>query len=153
MKKPKKFSVAPGAIKRENLATAKVTREACVACGLYKHCDKPFAYPNIENTWSHKLLVVGHIQGAASRLLRQLSAKARFTPSDIRVVAPTRCYSNRKPSMTQLRACRPYLLHLLKRWKPKYVLALGADGFRALSNKSDGNITKNRGKPIMVEGM
>lgn len=77
--------------------------------------------------------------------------KADYRDEDVAVVTPTRCPSKRKPTMAQIRACRPFLLKALEVLKPKYVLGLGATALRALTNKSDSNLTKARGKLLSLK--
>jgi hypothetical protein len=41
----------------------------------------------------------------------------------------------------------------LKTWKPHGLLGVGAIALRTMTNKGDGNITKNRGIELEVAGL
>jgi len=53
----------------------------------------------------------------------------------------------------QIRCCRPFLLHVIERLKPKGILGLGKFALKALSNSNNQNITKARGKNMEVPGV
>jgi uracil-DNA glycosylase len=55
--------------------------------------------------------------------------------------------------MAQLRACRPFLLQVIEKLKPKNVIGMGAIAMRALRNQGETNLTKNRGKEIRISGL
>lgn len=53
---------------------------------------------------------------------------------------------NRKPSSTELRACREYLLEDLKRFQPEVIILLGNIALTTFKMNKDGGITNLRGK-------
>ena len=144
----------------EPLNTATDERWACQKCGLFTRCKAPFTRPEVPEDWTGKVLIVGegpveHADGThsvfdrrAKKLLRNLWEGAGYRDNDIAMVSSVRCSHGVKtaPSMTQIRACRPYLLKVIKTLGPKYIIAAGATAFRALRNDGNTNITRNRGK-------
>lgn len=55
--------------------------------------------------------------------------------------------------MVQVRACRPFLLQVIAKLKPAWIIGVGSVAMRALRNVGEENITKNRGKEISVAGL
>lgn len=156
---------------REPLSNAGPSRVACQKCGLHVRCKTPFLYPHVPEGWTRKLLAVGDMPGqervdniyilspfvaAVGKLLRQMWRDAKhYKDIDVALVNAVRCqpYKNSKPSMDQVRACRPFLLQVLHKLKPEYVIGLGDTALRSLRNNGDSNITKHRGKSFQVPGL
>ena len=159
----KKISLIPSP-----LSSAVPDRVACGSCGLYRYCKTPFMYPYVPDDWDGTLLLIGEgpgededensgrpFTGKAGKLLRQLYRKAGYNESSVALVNAVRCRAgnNDKPSMAQIRACRPFLLKTIQSLNPKYVLGLGGIALRAITNNGDANITKARGKKFSIPGL
>ena len=150
-KKKAKFSINKMPQVPEGLSKGNEHREACQCCGLFKSCAEPFATPDITDGWTGKLLLLSEPLGQKARnIINGAIHQAGYSDDDVAQISPLRCSSNKKPKMSQIRACRPFLLKIIEVLKPKYVLGLGPVALRALTNKSDANITKARGKEIKL---
>ena len=150
-KKKAKFSINKMPQVPEGLSKGNERREACQCCGLFKSCAEPFAKPDISDEWNGKLLLITEpLSTKASVITTGVLSKADYDNTDVAYTNPVRCAGSRKPTMAQIRACRPFLLKILQVLKPKYVLGLGPVALRALRNSSDANVTKARGKLIKL---
>jgi uracil-DNA glycosylase len=150
-KKEKKFNVNKMPQVAEGWSKASPKRQACNACGRYVHCSDRFQFPTISDDWNGRLLLISDPLGStALKVARKAWEAAGYSSQDVAVLSPIRCESKKKPSMTQIRACRPFLLKALRVLAPRNVLGLGAVALRALTNKADANLTKARGKKIKI---
>lgn len=155
-------------MKPEALSNASKEREACRLCGLYGNAHTPFMRPFIPKSWTGKLLGLGEgpgehedeeshrpFTGPAGRLLRRLVKKARFKEQDVALHNAVRCRprNNATPTMQQIRCCRPFVLQIIRKLRPKVVIALGASAMRSLRNLGESNVTKNRGKQLQIPGL
>lgn len=156
-KKPPKFNLKKASIEREPLKNAGPEREACRACGLCKaQPDKEaFAMPYVPEDWSGKLVAVrdGTEDRKEKQFTLRLLRRAGWSKSDVAFVPALRCANSGEPSMVSIRACRPFLLQVIQKLKPKYIIGLGSTAMRALRNAGEENITKNRGKEIRIPGL
>jgi uracil-DNA glycosylase len=151
-KKPPKFNLNKMPQVAEGFSHANEKREACQRCGLFKRCREPFGVPEIADEWTGKLLLITDpLDREAQRVVRTAYRGAGFRDSDVARIPSTRCSAGGKPSMAQLRACRPFLLKAIECLKPTYVLGLGAIALRALTNQSSANLTKARGALINLK--
>lgn len=147
----KKFQISKLEQKPEGLSKAGSTRPACEFCGLCNKTEHPFEVPEVGDEWTGKVVVVTEPLGKKARaVVSRAYESAGYQDRDIVYVSPVRCITHRKPNMGQIRACRPFLLKVLDTLKPKAVLGMGATALRALTNKSDANLTKNRGQLIKL---
>lgn len=151
-KKKPKFSINKLPQVAEGFSKGNEKREACNHCGLYRKCKtEPFSVPEVAPEWTGKLLLVTDPLAKESRkVMRRAWRKGGYADEDVEFLSPLRCHTHHKPSMGQIRACRPFLLKALEVLRPRFVLGLGATALRALTNKSDANITKARGKLITL---
>lgn len=149
-KKPnlKKLSVL-----REPLSNAGDERALCKLCGLCsKNKKNRFALPVVPENYSGALLVVteGSEDADTLKFTRRLWRRTGWTDSDVALVPAVRCGTRKPPGMVNIRACRPFLLQVITKLKPKSILALGDVAMRALRNSGEKNITKARGKSIQL---
>jgi uracil-DNA glycosylase family 4 len=153
-KKKPKLNLKKLSLEREPLNHANEQREACKLCGLCKWKENP-ALPGVPEDWSGSLLVVseGNEDGRTKKLTRAIWRKAGWRDSDVAIVPAVRGAARNSPSMVSIRACRPFLLQVIAKLKPRNIVALGATGMRALRNAGETNITKNRGKEIRIPGL
>lgn len=151
-KKKAKFSINKLVQQPEGLSHASKKRAACLHCGLYRRAkEEAFVVPRIDESWTGKLLLITEaLAEEAYGVARKAWRIAGYDDGDVAFVSPIRCAAGVKPTMAQLRACRPFLLKVLEVLKPRNVLGLGATALRALTNKSDANLTKARGKEISI---
>ena len=153
-KKKPKLNLKKVSLEREPLSHAGGNREACNKCGRARSGCALFRMPEVPADFSQRLLVV--VEGSESsrtrRFLRRTWRAAGWRDRDIAVVPAIRC-GTATPSMAQLRACRPFLLQVIHKLKPKNILGLGSVAMRALRNAGETNLTKNRGKEIRIPGL
>ena len=89
--------------------------------------------------------------GDAGKLLDGLWDEAGFAPEDIALVNAVRCRpkNNAKPTMKQIRACRPFLLRVIQQLKPELIITFGGSALKAITNDgANQNVTENRGRVI-----
>jgi len=143
-------------------------RPACRACGLYKVAETPFMKAKVPNDWTQKLIIVGDqpsqlddrsggpaFIGPVGRIIRKLVAKAGYSRSDVVYTNAVRCRpsNDRKPSMKEIRCCRPLLLRTLSKLNPKRILLAGGIALKsAFNDGAKGNVGKSRGRRIQLVG-
>ena len=156
----------------EPLSNANPLRELCQHCGLFQTCKSPFMRPFVPKGWftsKRKTLVVGEaggdhedtrsgkqFTGKSGQLLRKILAQCGYVTSDVAFDNAVKCrpVDNATPTMSQLRACRPFLLQTIRRLQPQSIIGLGATALKTLVNDgSNGNVTKARGKLLEVPGL
>lgn len=135
---------------------------------LYATCKTPFLRPFVPQGWTGLLLLVGEgpgededersgrpFTGRAGKLLRSLYTDSGYTDRDIALVNAVRCRppENATPSMSQVRACRAFVLRAIEVLRPRIIVGLGGSALRALTNNGDNNVTKARGKLLDVPGL
>ena len=148
-----KLNLKELSLQKEGLKNANEKREACQVCGLSASCETPFKAPYVPENYTRKLVIVS--SGSESRreekFIRRLSRQAGWQDEDTAIVPAVRC-ANESPSMSQIRACRPFLLQALHVLKPENVLGLGSTALRALRNDGAESIIKHRGREIEIPG-
>ena len=125
-------------------------------------------YPYVPDDWDGTLLLIGEgpgededensgrpFTGKAGKLLKKLYSQSGYRESSIALVNTVRCRmrNNGKPSMAQIRACRPFILKTIQALNPKYILGLGGIALRSITNNGDANVTKARGKRLSIPGL
>lgn len=110
----------------------------CTRCSRHKQCKGAIS-PEIHGTGGD-LMIVGESPGREEEaegrpfigpsggLLRPLLKSL----DNYIICNSCFCYSKGKPSPKQLEACRPYLYRLIKRHKPRFIVALGAYAAKTL---------------------
>lgn len=166
MPKEKKPKINP--LVSEKLSIASSERFGCTICTLFRTCKTPFLKPFVPVGWTGLLLLVGEgpgededersgrpFTGRAGRLLRDLYRTAGFNERDIALVNAVRCrpVDNATPSMSQVRACRSFVLRTIEVLRPRIIVGLGGSALRALTNHGDNNVTRNRGRLLTVPGL
>ena len=124
--------------------------------------------PWVPKGWTGQLLIIGEapgededehshrpFTGAAGKLLQALWRGAGYTDVEVALVNAVRCrpVDNATPTMRQVRACRPFLLRVIERLAPREILGVGGTALRALTNHGDANVTKARGRNLVVPGL
>lgn len=164
--KPKELQVLR--LNAERLSAAGPERPACEACGLWKTCRTPYLRPRVPKGWTRRILLIGEapgrhedkisrqpFTGEAGRLLRECWQEAGFEAQDVALVNAVRCRprGNVPPTMSQVRACRPFLLRVIEVLRPERILALGSTALRALLNDGHAtNVTSARSRILQVAG-
>lgn len=135
----------------------------CVKCGL---CEVPiepedasdpyyvtekFRHPFVPKGWTGKLLLIGIMPGDDGWLkLRELWRQAGWKDVDVACMREVRTLAD--ATMSQIRACRPFLLRALEVLKPEIVIALGTEALHAVTNLGKGSVLENRGALLDVPG-
>lgn len=87
-------------------------------------------------------------QGRAGALLDEVLDDVGLNRENVYVDNVVRCRppDNRKPTEDEIKACRPYLVEVLKIVQPRVVVAMGATALYGMTGKT--GISKRRGRPI-----
>ena len=150
----------------ENLATASNTRALCKECKLFSKCTFPFMRPFIPKNWTGKILFIGEAPGehedevshrpftgkAGKLFTTEIIPAIPLSMQDVVLVNSVRCRpkNNASPTMNQLRACRPFLLQVISKLRPEFIVCLGRVALQAIQNSGVANITKSRGRRITI---
>lgn len=164
-----KPSLAQAALIAEKLSNASYERLGCISCGLAKHCKTPFIKPYVPAGWERgrRILLVGEAPGGdeddegrpfvgrAGKLLRRLWTAAGYRDIDIALTNAVRCRpkNNATPTMSQVRACRPFVLRAIKVLRPSSVIGLGAVAAKSLTNRGNASVGASRGRKLQVPGL
>ena len=134
-------------------SAASEKREACYECGRFTECTSPFVR-EAPIGWSGKLLLLFGQRPSQDALdyVVSLALECGHSEADLWFFDAVAC-GGRKPTTKQLRACRPFFVDLILKYKPQSVLAFGDVALRyATDNGKLKNITENRGRSFMVPG-
>lgn len=132
-------------------------RPACKECNMCG-ANTRFTMPFLPSDWTGKLLVVRNHPKPTAEETKFLNDKLRRVNLGIRDVAfvpAMRCQESAEPepTMMQIRACRPFLLHAIDKLKPERVLAMGEYAIKSVTNDGrNGSAVDHRGKPLPVPG-
>lgn len=152
----------------EKLSAAAPSRPACAECALHEACDTPFIKPYIPEDWSGTFLFIVEVskdgERGASRsgvplgereilALRDVCRLAGISRRDVALHPVLRCRPNlsgsKKPKITTIRACRPFLLRAIQELKPKFVLLFGDTAAKSYLNSGGiGAMAKLRGREL-----
>jgi DNA polymerase len=148
--------------RRVRLATIAETVRSCVKCGLHAtRTNTVFARGNP----MAELCFVGEGPGAdedaqgepfvgrAGQLLDKMIVAMGYLRDDVYICNIVKCRppENRKPELSEMDACSPYLTEQLKLISPRVIVALGATAVQGLIGTSEG-ITRMRGKWKLYKG-
>lgn len=137
----------------ESPEMASEKRGLCHECGRYTECRDPFVR-EAPAGWSGKLLLLFGQRPSQDALdyVISLALESGHAESDLWFFDAVAC-GGRKPTTKHLRACRPFFVELILKYKPECVLAFGDVALRyATDNGKLKNITENRGRSFMVPG-
>lgn len=148
------------------LSTASSEHTSCQSCGLClrKGVQTPFMLPYRPPGWTGSLLIIGEAPGReededgrpfvgrSGKLLRTLWRAAGYDDSDVALVNAVRGRprDNATPSMSQLRACRPWLIRAVLSLGPKSVVLVGASAAKAVLDRGNVNVTATRGRLLRL---
>lgn len=152
-KAPKKPKLIVLSDQVEEFKTVGPDRELCKTCKLGGVPARPSV--GIPAEYTKKLLLVFDTPPDEKEILlvTKLVAKAGYKREDVAWTCAVRCKTDDKPSMVQVRCCRPYVLRALDHLKPQLVVAMGSSASRSLTNLgTKTNIAKLRGRPLEVPG-
>ena len=144
----------PLALLPESPEQASPNRGLCRDCGRFDACRDPFVREDLEG-WNGKLLVLfgQRVSNEAVDYLVTLLSGAGYQRSDYCFLDAVRCFTGRKPSAYEIRACRPFFVHIIKQHKPEHVLAIGDVALRLATDDSAlKTITPIRGISYMIPG-
>jgi uracil-DNA glycosylase family 4 len=154
-----------------SLKEAGASREACTLCGYRNSCNTPYMPAWIPKGWTGKLVVILDFpsdeddrngrpgSGETGGILYGILANAGFGKSDIAVVPALRCRptgkrsAGKKPSMRNIRACRPFLLNFLRSRQAEHILVCGDIALSAVLNAGGHSVMRLRGRPIRIAGV
>lgn len=131
---------------------------ACRLCDL--HLKRTFAVPG-EGNKKAELMIIGEAPGKfedragrpfigmSGKFLTGYLERVGIRREDVFITNSVKCRppENRKPTMVEIEACRPYLIRQLKVIKPKLVLALGTSAANSL-NMTYKQLNDIRGKVL-----
>ncbi len=167
---PSRFAPAqlqPAGVDR--VATLLAVAELAAVCSACERCELARSRQQVvvgRGNPAARLLVIGEAPGAeedaqgqpfvgrAGRLLEQLLAEAGLdSRRDLYIANVIKCRppGNRKPSRTELAACRPWLDQQIALIQPELIVLLGATALEALLGIK-GGITKLRGQWLQLDG-
>jgi uracil-DNA glycosylase len=136
---------------------------SCTKCPLHK--SRTNTVPG-EGNLETKLMLVGEgpgfnedqqgrpFVGDAGEVLSGLLETAGFKREDIFIANAVKCRppSNRTPTITEILACKPYLISQIALIEPKVIVILGNAALVALLG-SGFSISKVRGRPREMDGI
>src|SRR3990167_2793776 len=129
-------------------------RPECQTCGLFKKARHPFIPPAVEDT-GHKvdIVIVGEAPGKtedargevfcgrAGKLLDEMLSNSDLADCNVAFTNSLQCWpgadaegKDNKPTMEQVRCCRPLLIENLNQIQADRVVGVGQLGGRALSD-------------------
>lgn len=142
----------------ENLRAASPRRRLCAHCSLARSCRTPYIFPFVPLKWTRRLLVISSAPDYedAEILARQMLESAGYQPRDVAFAYTVRCAPPKRanPNMTQIRACRPFLLETIRKLRPRMIILLGEMALRAVLNAgSYSSVTEQRGKELKIANL
>jgi uracil-DNA glycosylase family 4 len=157
------------ALLSERLSSASHERFGCVSCGLAKRCGTPFIKPYVPAGWEsgRRILLLGEgpggdedkagrpFVGRAGKLLQRLWKLAGYRDVDIALHNAVRCRppGNATPTVSQMRACRPFVLRTIEVLRPHVIIGLGTTAAKSLTNLGNASVTSCRGRLLQVPGL
>lgn len=133
----------------------------CMKCGRWEEAKKPFIKPTV-GKGKYGIIAEGpgrtedtHGQqfiGRAGRLLRSWSEDISFPIEDSFIQGAVRC-GRSKPTLSQCRLCRPFLLRDLNKWKPKRIIGLGAWAIKTILDEGQVTVKKFRNRILKMVGL
>jgi len=137
------------------------THPNCLKCGRWKTALKPFM-PMTLPTGKVKLMAVAEgpggtedqagrqMIGPAGQVWNGLLARAEWDrPKEVAIQNAVRCGSS-KPTMSQVRLCRPFLLQDVNTAKAPVVVAFGKWAGSALQDDAGCTVKRDRGRDLTI---
>lgn len=137
----------------ESPRTASPQRSLCHECGRFESCSDPFVRPSPQG-WDREVLLLFGQRPPSEALdyVINLAEECGIGAGSLWFFDAVSC-GGRKPTTKQLRCCRPFVVHFVKAFKPKYIIAFGDVALRYITDNGKlKNITENRGVKFMVPG-
>ena len=158
---------APKPIVMEPMSAAGRSRAACVKCGLCSN-PSPFVEGYVPDGYTGEYLFIidyphmefartgNPYEGMTGELLRAAMQDAGLRRKQVAVMPALRCQplltGSKKPKITSLRACAPFLYRALHQLRAPRVLVLGEAAAKSLLNSSKpARIVKLRGRVQTLE--
>ena len=158
---------APKPIVMEPMSAAGRSRAACVKCGLCSN-PSPFVEGYVPDGYTGEYLFIidyphmefartgNPYEGMTGELLRAAMQDAGLRRKQVAVMPALRCQplltGSKKPKITSLRACAPFLYRALHQLQAPRVLVLGEAAAKSLLNSSKpARIVKLRGRVQTLE--
>ena len=152
----------------EKLSLASPSRPACSECSLHARCNEPFLTPFVPDDWTGDYLFVVEVSregednighgglplGVNERtVLKRCLGESSLEKNQVAFVPVLRCRpilkGSKKPKMSSLRACRPFLIRVIHQLKPQTVFAFGETCYKGLMNSGKSRpVAKLRGRAL-----
>ena len=94
--------------------------------------------------WDNNNGYIGHARGIEKVI--ELCQRANIDTREAYFTYLTRCFTYKKPSLQEQKACTPYTVADIERLQPEVVVLLGAAAQRLFNLHTQGGVTKMRGK-------
>lgn len=124
--------------------------------------------PYVPEGWTGEFLGVGEapgdhedkksrrpFTGPAGSLLMKFWQQAGFAPEQLALTNSVRCRpkGNATPTLTQIRACRPFVLDAIQKLQPRMIIAIGLTALKSLLNSGSLSIVASRGREFRVPNL
>lgn len=132
----------------------------CIKCGRWRAAKSPFMKVTAPMQ-NPPLMVVAESPGStedargtqlcgqSGNLFWGIAAKAGYPRDEVARQNTVRCGTS-KPTMKEMRLCRPFLLADIEKVKPKKIMALGQWAGRALQNDGTCTVKRDRNRILTV---
>ncbi len=152
------------------LAVLRQAVQECRGCELYQRATQAVLGENLGSTTSDrhtKIMMIGEqpgdkediaghpFVGPAGKFLSQCLKAAEIDPKQVYITNAVKHFKweprgkirlHKKPSLTEVRACKPWLEAELDAVKPKLIVCVGATAAQSLLG-SEFRVSKSRGRP------
>jgi DNA polymerase len=166
---------APFIPERRSIAVLRNAVHQCRGCDLYRHATQAvFGEMQGRTAMSQAaVMMVGEqpgdredsegrpFVGPAGKLLDECLEEAGIPRKEVYITNAVKHFKwelrgkrrlHEKPTLTEVKACRPWLDAEIETLKPKLIVCLGSRAAQSLLG-SDFRVTRDRGKPIEREGL
>lgn len=148
-------------LKPQGIGKPGPTNPLCIKCGRWKTALKPFM-PMTCPSGKAKLMAVAEgpggtedavgkqMIGPAGQVFTGLLTQAEWDrPKEVAIQNAVRCGSG-KPTMSQVRLCRPFLMQEVNAAKAPVIMAFGKWAGSALQNDAGCTVKRDRGRDLAI---
>lgn len=154
----------PRSRKKPSLSGPSPTHPNCIKCGRWKTATTPFM-PMTCPSGKVKLMAVAEgpgstedavgkqMVGPAGQVFTGLLARAEWDrPNEVAIQNAVRCGSS-KPTMSQVRLCRPFLMQDVNAAKAPVIMAFGKWAGSALQDDAGCTVKRDRGRDLDISDL
>lgn len=156
-----------------SLSALRTAVQRCRGCELYKRATQAVFGENLARTRTPgKIVMVGErpgdkedlegrpFVGPAGKLLARCLAEAGIDPKQVYITNAVKHFKweprgkfrlHKKPSLTEVHACKPWLEAEVRAVKPQLIVCLGATAAQSLLGPAF-RVSKSRGEPQRIDG-